>query len=303
MIKRIYISVILLLGLASLKAQVEIPRLSQYLINGMVINPAYAGSRESLSATLVHKSYLSGFEGNPTSQKFAVHTPLKNEKIALGISVENNTNPLYSNTGLYGHYAYRMHLGGFRLSMGLKGGIYHFKEDYTDLDLYDRGVPDPAFANNSGLSPNFGAGVYLYNNKFFTGLSVPYFLDFPKNGELNMNTASLHYILTTGYLFDFTKNFKLKPSALFDYNNTKPDLQAGLHFIMFQDKFWVGSMYRTASQSFTGIIEVQINSSLRMGYAYDYFMTSLSNISGGTHEFMLRYELNFNMKVESPIYF
>jgi hypothetical protein len=72
---------------------------------------------------------------------------------------------------------------------------------------------------------------------------------------------------------------------------------------MFQDKLWLGSMYRTASQSFTGIIEVQINSALRMGYAYDYFMTSLSKISGGTHEFMLRYELNFNMKIESPIYF
>lgn len=304
MIKRYTIFIVLLFAGISMNAQFEVPRLSQYLINGMVINPAYAGSRDALSMTLVHKSYLAGFEGHPSSQKFALHSPLKNEKVALGLSLENNYNPMFNNTGIYGYYAYRIWLGGVRLSMGLKAGVYHFKEDYSTLDLYNKEIPDPAFVNNSGISPNFGFGFYLYNNKFFTGLSVPYLLDFPKaDGGLNFNTGSYHYMLTAGYLFDFTRDFKLKPSMLFDYNQAKSDLQAGLNFILFQDKVWLGTMYRTASKSLTGIIEFQLRRSLRVGYAYDYFFTNLSKASSGTHEIMLRYELNFEINVKSPIYF
>ncbi len=297
------IIVLFCLGM-KLEAQFEVPRLSQYLINGMVINPAYAGSREALSMTMVHKSYLAGFDGHPSSQKFAIHTPLKNEKIALGVSVENNYNPMFNNTGIYGHYAYRIWLGGVRLSMGLKAGMYHFKEDYTTLDLYNHEIPDPAFVSNSGFSPNFGLGLYLYNNKFFSGLSVPFLLDFPKaGGGLNFDAGSYHYMFTAGYLLDLAADFKIKPSMLIDYNQAKPDLQAGLNFIMLQDKIWIGSMYRTASQSLTGIIEFQLRSSLRIGYAYDYFFTNLSKASNGTHEIMLRYELNFEVDVKSPIYF
>ena len=164
----------------------------------MVINPAYTGSREALSVTLVDKEYLTGFTGHPRTMKFAAHTPLKNEKVALGISIENNYNPLVKNTGIYADYAYRIWLGGVRLSMGLKAGVYHYSEDFSgDFQLYDQTQVDPSFISASGFAPNFGAGVYLYSNKFFTGLSVPYFLDFPKEGNsFNFSTGSYHYILT-----------------------------------------------------------------------------------------------------------
>ncbi len=305
MIRKLTIVIVIVLAAADLQAQFDIPRLSQYLINGMVINPAYAGSREALSMTMVDKEYLTGFDGHPRTMKFAAHTPLKNERIALGLSIENNYNPLVRNTGIYGDYAYRIWLGGVRLSMGLKAGIYHFNEDYSgDFQLYDQTEVDPSFISNSGFAPNFGAGVYLYNNKFFTGLSVPYFLDFPEKGnKMNFNTGSYHYIMTAGYLFDFSENFRLKPSTLIDYSAARLDLQAGLNFILLQDKFWAGAMYRTSARAFTGILEFQLFSSLRLGYAYDYYFTHLSKISNGTHEIMLRYELKFKSNVDSPFYF
>ena len=303
--RRTLILFILILAARHAGAQFDIPRLSQYLINGMVINPAYAGSREALSLTAVDKEYLTGFAGHPRTMKFAVHTPLKNEHVALGFSIENNYNPLVNNTGIYGNYAYRIWLGGVRLSFGLKAGIYHYNEDFSgDFHLYDNMETDPSFISKSGFAPNFGAGVYMYNNKFFTGLSIPYFLDFPGEGKsFNFNTGSYHYILTAGYLFDVSENLKLKPSTLVDYSTANLDVQAGLNFIMFQDRVWAGAMYRTMAHAFTGIIEFQVFSSFRIGYAYDYYFTNLSKVSNGTHEIMLRFELKFRKKAVSPFYF
>ncbi len=305
MMKRTLILFFLVLAALDAGAQFDIPRLSQYLINGMVINPAYAGSREALSITAVDKEYLTGFAGHPRTMKFAFHTPLKNEHVALGFSMENNYNPLVKNTGIYGDYAYRIWLGGVRLSLGLKAGIYHYTEDFSgDFNLYDQAQNDPSFINSSGYAPNFGAGVYIYNNKFFTGFSVPYFLDFPREGNnFNFNTGSYHYILTGGYLFDVSPDFKVKPSTLIDYSTANLDVQAGLNFILFQDKLWTGAMYRPSASAFTGIIEFQVTSWLRLGYAYDYYFTDLSRVSNGTHEIMLRYELNFKSNADSPFYF
>ena len=283
-------------------SQYEIPRLSQYLINGLVVNPAYAGSREALSSASVAKFYYSGFEGSPSTYKFGLHSPLKNDKIALGVTVENYNNPSYSNTGAYAHYAYRIWLGGFRLSMGLKAGFFQYKENNDGLDLLN--TQDPLFVNETGFSPNFGAGLYLYNNKFFAGLSVPYFLNLPDSGrDINFDTRSYHYILTLGYLYEVSENVKLKPSALIDYSVSGLDVQAGTNFILMDDKLWLGALYRTSSRALTGIIEVQLSSWLRLGYAYDYSFTNLSNVSNGTHEIMLRWELNFESNAESPLYF
>ncbi len=294
------LSFILLAGIAN--SQYEIPRLSQYLINGLVVNPAYAGSRESLSSATVAKYYFAGFEGAPGTYKFGLHSPLKNDKVALGLTVENYNNPSYSNTGAYAHYAYRIWLGGLRLAMGLKAGFFQYKENYDALDLLNS--QDPSFTNETGFAPNFGAGLYLYNNKFFAGLSVPYFLNLPDSSRgINFDTRSYHYMLTLGYLYEVSENLKLKPSALIDYSVSGLDVQSGVNFILMDDKLWLGALYRTSSRALTGILEVQLNSWLRIGYAYDHSFTNLSNVSNGTHEIMLRWELNFESNAESPLYF
>ena len=52
---------------ATLVAQ-HTPLTSQYLFNGLVINPAYAGSRDALTGNLTHRQQWVGFEGAPITQ-------------------------------------------------------------------------------------------------------------------------------------------------------------------------------------------------------------------------------------------
>ncbi|MCK4919436.1 MAG: PorP/SprF family type IX secretion system membrane protein [Bacteroidales bacterium] len=300
--KHLIIIFLLLLSFVT-QAQFEVPRLSQYLNNGLVNNPAYAGSREALSFTGVGRSIYSGFDGNPTGFLAALHSPIKKGNIALGVSVENKSYPGYSNTGVYTHYAFRTWLGGMRLSLGLRAGLYNYSLDYSGLDVKD--PMDRAFDSESGFAPNFGTGIYLYNNKFFLGFSVPYLLNLPDStGSTGFNPLSYRYLMTTGYLFDISDNFKLKSTVMAEYSISGIDLQGGFNFILFKDKIWLGSLYRNTSKTLTSIIEVQVSDPMRLGIAYDYSFSNLGMMpGGGSFEVMFRYEFNFVSDIDSPFYF
>ncbi len=250
----------------------------------------------------VNRQIYQGFEGNPRGNMFGIHTPTKNGKVALGASFENKSYPGYSNTGFYTHYAYRMWLGGVRLSLGLRAGLYNYSLDYSLLDLQD--PTDPTFVSDKGWAPNFGTGAYLYSDNFFLGISVPYLLNLPDGTEtIKFDPAAYRYLLTAGYLFDISSGFKLKATTMAELSRNGVDIQGGLNYILMNDKLWLGTLYRTTSKTLTSILEIQITSPVRIGIAYDYSFTNLSKVSNGSFEFLLRYELNFESNVTSPVFF
>jgi type IX secretion system PorP/SprF family membrane protein len=302
MIKKLFIFLLLILSVVMLHAQFEVPRLSQYLNNGLSFNPAYAGSREALSITGVSRTMYAGFDGHPNGFMLGVDAPVGEGKIALGGTVESKSYPGYSNTGVYTNYAFRTQVGSGWMSLGLKAGLYSYKLDYSGLDLKDQN--DMAFANKNGFAPNFGAGMYFYNNKFFVGLSVPYFLNLPElDGGINFDTKSYHYYLMTGYLLSLSKDLKIKPSVFVDYSISNLDIQGGINIILLNDKLWLGGLYRTTSKTATAILELQLTSFLKIGLAYDYSFTNISRVSNGTYEMLFRYENKFVADVANPFYF
>lgn len=298
------IIIVLFLGLPLMASgQFNVPRLSQYLNNGLSVNPAYAGSREAFSFTGVSRTIYTGFDGHPRGFLTGVHSPIKKGNVALGATIENLKDPGISNTGIYAHYAYRVWLGKLRLSMGLRAGIYNYKLNYDEIDLRDPG--DNAFNSRSGFAPNFGAGLYLYDTRFFLGFSIPYFLNLPDSTGFagKLDTRSYRYILTGGYLLNVSDNLKLKPSAMIEYSIATVDVQGGMNFIMFDDKLWLGAFYRTSAKTITSILEVQVSKPLRLGLAYDYSFTNISRVTNGSFEIMFRYELNYETNVNNPVYF
>ncbi|MGC9341424.1 MAG: PorP/SprF family type IX secretion system membrane protein [Bacteroidales bacterium] len=299
---RLYILILVMIPVMGL-GQFNVPRLSQYLNNGLSVNPAYAGSREAFSFTGVSRSVYTGFEGNPRGFLAGVHSPIKKGNVALGLSIENSSDPGISNTGIYTHYAYRVWLGKMRLSMGLRAGLYNYSMNTSGIDLKDPG--DLAFSSRSGFAPNFGAGLYLYNTDFFVGFSVPYFLNLPDSTGFGgkFDSRSYRYILTSGYLWDVSDKLKLKPSVMIEYSIATIDIQGGVNFIMFDDRLWLGALYRTTSRTVTSILEFQVSKPLRLGVAYDYSFTNISKVTNGSFEIMFRYELNYETNVNNPVYF
>jgi len=304
--RRLFNILLVMMLFSGLLAQ-EIPyvhSVDQYLNNGLIINPAYAGSREALSTTLMHRSQWLGFEGAPISQILASHTPLKSGKVGLGIMFDNYTVPAVQYNSFYFNYAYRIKFNrGPILSLGLKGGGYMFKETLQELNLKDPVSLDPAFAPESGFAPNFGTGAYLYNKRYFLGLAVPFLMSQSDTAKFTVDFGNYHYVLTAGYLFDFGRNFKFKPVTLIDYNKYFISYQAAAHFILFNDAIWLGTAYKS-NKDLTFMFEVQINAALKIGYAYDHSFSEISKFSNGSHEIMIRYELKYRANVDdSPFYF
>ena len=82
----------LILGMAllspfvGLKAQFD-AMFTQYMFNESFINPAYAGSKEAMSLTLLHRQQWVGFNGRPVTTTFSFHGPVMDGKMGAGINV------------------------------------------------------------------------------------------------------------------------------------------------------------------------------------------------------------------------
>ena len=116
---------ILILGV---EAQ-QLPQFTQYMYNTISINPAYAGSREVLSVIGLHRSQWAGFGEGPKTQTLSINTPLRNEKIGLGLSFINDKLGYEKFTYLYGDFSYTINLNAnLKLAFGIKAGFTQYKE-------------------------------------------------------------------------------------------------------------------------------------------------------------------------------
>ncbi len=282
------------------------PVYSQYMLNGLAINPAYAGSRDVLSASIMYRKQWMGFEGAPVTATFSAHTPLKNKKIGLGLHVISEKIGVSSNISFFGNYAYRVRLGDGHLSLGLKFGTEILKDDYSKITTQQT---DVVFSNSeSVLMPNFGFGAYYLTNDYFLGLSIPTLLSYRQVSaskfEAFNDVKNYNILLTGGYLFWISSNFKLKPSTLIRYHANSPlQFDLNLNSILLKDgMLWLGISYRN-QDALVGLVEVQMGTKWRLGLSYDYSLGPISKYSSGTIEAMLRMELITVVKTINPRFF
>lgn len=73
-----------ILGAFQVKAQQEL-MVSQYMFNGLFINPAYTGTHSFAEATALYRTQWTGFEGAPTTQTFGIDGPISNELMGIGL--------------------------------------------------------------------------------------------------------------------------------------------------------------------------------------------------------------------------
>src|SRR5688572_30014773 len=114
---------IVVLGSFSVNAQQD-PMYTHYMYNTLMVNPAYAGSRDALSVTALHRSQWVNFNGSPITQTVTAHGPLSNEHVGLGIAVMNDKIGPTNNTGVFGQFAYILKLNDrSKLSLGVSAGV------------------------------------------------------------------------------------------------------------------------------------------------------------------------------------
>ena len=280
------------------------PQYTQYMYNMNVVNPAYAGSKESLSLTALYRKQWSGLDGAPETYTFSAHSPI-GEKVGLGLSaIKDELGPI-KETNVYVDFSYTLQMSStLQLALGIKAGATFHDVGLTDLELQDPG--DPFFSENiNNTYPNVGAGAFLYTDHFYLGLSVPNFLQsvhLDENG-IKYGSETNHYFATAGYVFQVSENFKLKPSVMVKSAFDAPTSFDGNLNALFYEKFELGASYRL-DDSFSGLVGFQVTPNIRVGYAYDRVTSDIKTIADSSHEVIVTFDLFFNKRVlSSPRYF
>jgi|SRR5665213_724866 len=310
-IKKIKVALVLSLGSLTMYAQQD-PMYTHYMYNTLVINPAYAGSRDAMTVTALGRMQWVGFKGAPQTQTFTIHTPLRNEHIGLGFSVMNDKIGPSNNTSINADFAYRMELTPkSKLAFGLSGGVNIFQANLNTLNLDQSN--DVVFQNNitNHVVPNVGFGAYYSRERFYAGISVPNLIEnnyseiTSNNGTTLIGKEQRHYFLIAGALFHLGDNLDFKPTTFVKVTNGAPveaDLTAS--FII-KKKLLLGAMFRTGD-AFGALIGLDVTDQLHIGYSYDWsYGLQTSKYNQGSHEIVLRYDfLMFDKKqIHSPRYF
>jgi type IX secretion system PorP/SprF family membrane protein len=316
MIRFGYIIVFSLLSLSVVKAQ-QVATYSQYMFNGLAINPAYAGSHNALSATVLTRFQNVGLRGAPNTQTFAAHSPLINKRVAVGFMVIHDQLSVINQTGIHFSYAYRIPVNRnpnnpATISFGLQGGISMYNAKYSDLDLYSNSPTNPNPGTDAAFSqdiresrPNIGAGLFYSQKYAYLGLSLPSMVNnvFDRGEAYQTVYQNVPIILTGGYVFSINPLLQFKPNFLFKTVDNRPvefDLNANF---LFDQVIWGGLSYKSSKQVIV-MTQIQLTDQLQFGYSYSITAGPIRRVELGSHEVMLNYRFWFNKKgVISPRYF
>lgn len=294
---------ITILTVKDMSAQQD-PQYTQYMYNMNIMNPAYAGSKESLSITALYRTQWAGLDGAPETITLSAHAPV-GERVGLGLSaIKDELGPI-SETNVYIDFSYTLPMGeSLKLALGIKGGATFHDVGLTSLELQDPG--DPFFSEDiSNVYPNVGAGAFLYSDNFYLGISVPNFLNsvhLDENG-LKYGSETQHFFATAGYVFQISDNFKLKPSVMVKSAFDAPISLDGNLNALFFDRFELGASYRL-DDSFSGLVGFQVTDFLRIGYAYDHIISELKGVGSASHEVIVTFDIFFKPRIlHSPRFF
>lgn len=284
--------IVLLVSSNKIKAQ-QYPIYSQYIFNGLILNPAYAGSHVQLSSSLMYRNQWVNFDGAPQTTFFSTHTSLLKEKMGLGLLVSDDRIGSYSSQNIYGSYAFIIKTPKGKLAMGLQAGVNILSADYEDLNLDD--PDDLSFDNINKLKPNFGTGIYFYNDVLFAGFSIPFLLNSSFSNStsesvINEIRASRYYYLNGGVKLplNLDKTVQFQPSMLIRAQEGAPlSMDINASFI-FYDLLNVGLSYRNID-ALVSYIDIKVTKSLHFSYSYDWTTSDINKASNGTHEFMVNY--------------
>ncbi len=306
--KRIYygLSLVVLSFLSHQAHAQQDPQYTHYMYNHSNINPAYAGSTEGLQLFGLYRTQWVGLDGAPKTATLSATTPLGTSGLGLGVNFTNDRIGVMNENTLSIDLSYAISLNyNYKLAFGLKGSGSLLDVTYSDLNIYDGTDPVAGTDITNSFTPNLGAGLFLYSDKSYVGVSAPNLFTQSRYDDNQLNTLNqkLHLYVTGGYVFDLNSNLKFKPAAMIKMKEGSPlQVDVSANF-MFMEKFTLGAAYRWDA-AVSGLVGFQVSKNLMLGYSYDADTTRLAHYNSGSHEVFLRFNLfNNHKRIAAPRFF
>ena len=293
------------------------PQFTQYSLNGMSLNPAYAGIKGQGEINLLGRyqyynyGSFGGANGSPRTGLFTASLPILAISGGVGASIYYDQVGQAKMTNAALSYSQHIKLGEGKLGVGIQGTYtYLGKGTYVAIDLDDINVPkdasDSKFDAGVGVwyeAPKLYAGLSV-NNLFRSGYTFKSEATSSTKSIANKNIAENHAYLTVGYNIEASSSVTVTPNALIKTvlpgkysdnnkfgNSNNYSFEGGVRATL-EDKYWIGANYRH-QESVSGLLGASIakDNSLRLGLAMDIITINQAARAFSSYEIMLSYRL------------
>lgn len=301
----------------------QLPQFSQYMFNGLHVNPGYAGYKNEGYVQSTYRNQWVDFPGAPQTVSVSADFSANEGRMGFGVSFLNDkVGPTESKIALL-TLARRVQINKRSfVGLGISAGLSDYMLDPSLLEMNDMNdplIPDGVVRKSV---PNLNAGLFYHNPTYYVGLSA---FNMIGKGALRKTDVALayhdfHYYMTAGAFYSLSDEVDFKPSFLIKHTTGSPtsvDLNA---MFLLNERIWVGGAFRTNTRVFkdqlqerallnertalVGLFEVLVSKNLRLGYAYDHNMNALNTLRASSHEFSLGYYLKHKTTVmKNPRWF
>jgi len=316
----------LVLCLSKAGAQQTI-QFSQYVFNGLTVNPAYAGYKEDWTLNFSSRLQWVGINGAPQTGITSIDglPNSDNKNVGVGLIATFDRLGPENISSVYANYAYRLRLDEEdtkRLSFGIGFGAVQYRVNGAEFNATDPNDGSVPAGLESKLTPDFRFGVYYASPNIYFGASVFNLLaqtinDITNNTPLIKPARTVY--LTGGAMIPVSEFVDIKPSVMIKEDFMGPTNIDITTYLAFNRKVWLGASYSTGAviwnknnlqsdlqqaNAVSAIAQFYINDNFRIGYSYDFTVSKLAGNQNGSHEISL--SLTFPRKkprIVSPRYF
>ena len=321
--RKIFIAVLFTLSLCE-SSRAQDVQYSQFYSAPLYLNPAFTGSTQLTRVGTNYRTQWPALEANfVTLSAYADHF-IEDKNSGVGILIQTDKEGLAGlrSTSFSGLYSYQLPLTKkYTLRAGVQAGYVIRDINFSALtfgDQFDQNgfITGPtAETFDTGAQKNYfdlGAGVLLYNESSWLGLSVSH-LTRPNQSLIGeVSKLPMKYSVHVGHKF-FMKSGtlgqgmyaevqerSLAPSAQFRLQGEFMQLDLGLYYTF--EPLILGLWYRgvpfkkfdeyvnnEAIVFLVGYSKKTKDNILNIGYSYDITISNLGASSGGAHEFSLSY--------------
>lgn len=295
---RLYIIFALVFGLAGTAYTQQLQTSSLYDMQGILHNPAVAGSVKHGIVGASYRTMWEGISGGPQTATVFGSAFIPKVKVGIGGYLYSDKTGPTKRTGVQMSYSYHIPAGeNGSISLGLEARGQQFSYDKAKLQE-SLGANDPVLAGaENRFKFDAGAGIAYTTKKFQAGISVSQLIQ----SKLDLYTGNLstsetgrlyrHYYFHGHYKWDVDGNTNIIPNLMVIYlPNAPAELQGGVR-VEHRDVFWWGLSLR-ARQSWMLNAGVKIKKTFSIGYSFDLYNSPLSIYDKGAngHELALRYD-------------
>ncbi len=277
------------------------PQFSQRSLEMHVMNPAVIGSQLNHTLQIHHRNQWIGFEGSPNTQILSYNGPVKSNMGLGGYVFQDVTGPT-KNIGANIGYAYHLSLDKFNIGFGISGSVSQYQFITPDIKFQEAGDMLDNGVLKSTLVPDAAAGIYMYNKKFYLGVSSTYLIESRlRNYDNSYIPTTQKYFVMAGYDYKLNNDINLVPNALmYVSSGTSMQAEAGIR-AEFSNSLIGGINYRT-NDAVILLFGFKIKNKYLVAYSYDIIYTQFKNYNSGSHEIIFFYLIK-NKKASRKMFY